>query len=719
MKDHIQHLAQVFKILRDNGLKLKRKKCHLVRAKTEYLGFIVSGFTLEPMPSKVEAIREAPVPVNKTQLRSFLGLASYYRRFVPGFASLAQPLNKLLRKEVEWEWGSDQQEAYDAIVGRLTSKPVLALPNWELSFTLTTDASALGIAAVLSQVQEDGEHPICYASRSVSKTERNYAPTHLEGLAVIWAVKYFRHYLLGRHFKLKTDHSALISIFTSKTPLIGKLARWSMILSEFDFDIQHLRGKNNPADFPSRNLPPPDDDEPDHDEHDILAIDVAIGGMDYAHYLALKYYLEKQDYPKGATEADRRKLRNRASGYFVQEGQLYLRRKRAPLGYLQVLHERIALEKVRIIHEEFHDGVDNCLRRVLQKYCGPKLRSVVQTVVRICHLCQTHNPDTAAARAEPLHPIEATRPLAIVGLDVVGPIAPQSPEGYRYILTAIDYFTRWPLAMPAKEANTETMINFILNHVIAVFGVPETVITDRGSIFTDHTMEQLFKQLGIKHSATTAYRPQSNGRVERMHRTLKTTLAKLTEGDRERWPSKLWKALLAIRTMVNESTKTTPARLLFGFELATPTVWQPAPDRDLDEPIEDTVTQRIKKMDVDVETLRRQAAENSINAQARMAMRYNQYVVPRSFKEGDLVLLRIEQPTSISQSAKFSQLYEGPYRIVRPLVNGTYLITDGQGAQDKVHVDRLKAYTAHTEMVPEVVSAAKPLRSALRRYRLN
>ncbi|KAI7828993.1 hypothetical protein BC939DRAFT_442465 [Gamsiella multidivaricata] len=171
--------------------------------------------------------------------------------------------------------------------------------------------------------------------------------------------------------------------------------------------------------------------------------------------------------------------------------------------------------------------------------------------------------------------------------------------------------------------------------------------------------------------------------------------------------------------MVNKSTKFTPAHLLYGFELRTPAIWQPGPGRVLDEPLEETVHYRIQEMNVNIQELREQAAETPSRSQERQSARYNLTVVPRVYNGNNLMLLRVEQPTSISQSAKFSQLYEGPYTIVRPLLNGIYLLKDSAGAQDIVHLDRLKPYNAHTQMIPEVVSTSKPLKLTLWRFRLN
>lgn len=147
-----------------------------------------------------------------------------------------------------------------------------------------------------------------------------------------------------------------------------------MILSEYDFEIEHRRGKNNPADYPSRNLPPQETQE-DHDEHELFSITNVLGGMDFAAYLAFKYFLESQTYPLGATEDDRKKLRRRTAAYFLKDGNLFKRRRQAPDGGLEVLHERNAFARITEVHQEFHDGVDNTLHRMLQWYTGPSLRT--------------------------------------------------------------------------------------------------------------------------------------------------------------------------------------------------------------------------------------------------------------------------------------------------------------------------------------------------------
>lgn len=261
--------------------------------------------------------------------------------------------------------------------------------------------------------------------------------------------------------------------------------------------------------------------------------------MDWAVHIAISNYLRDGSYPRDALEQDRAALRRRAQKYTLNNGRLF-RQTRSPFAQpLEVLHEMNDLRKIREVHEELHLGVDNTYNNVCKLYTGNGLKERVQEVVSSCLVCQRHNAPNFAARAEFLHPIDVDAPFKIVGLDSVGPIYPPSPEGYTYILTAVDYHTRWPIAVPVKNANTETLVDFLLNHVVASFGVPNQIISDRGAIFTDQIIARLFEALGVRHNFTTAYRPQANGRVERMHRTLKSILRKLTTDNHRSWSTHL------------------------------------------------------------------------------------------------------------------------------------------------------------------------------------
>ena len=239
-EEEISRLGKVFCRLQDAGRKLKPQKCVLFQKQVTYLGHIVSERGVAPDPAKIESVKGWPTPTNVTEVRSFLGLAAYYRRFIKDFSRIASPLHRLTEKGRMFSWDETCQTAFEELKVHLTSAPVLAYPKLKTKFMLDTDASDVAIGAVLSQKFDEWEHVIAYGSRCLSKAERRYCVTRKELLAIVYFVKYFRHYLYGRQFLLRTDHGSLRWLFNFKEPE-GQVARWIEALSTFDFDIQQTR----------------------------------------------------------------------------------------------------------------------------------------------------------------------------------------------------------------------------------------------------------------------------------------------------------------------------------------------------------------------------------------------------------------------------------------------------------------------------------------------
>lgn len=243
--EHLKHLRAVFDRLRQAGLKLNPEKCKFVSPELIFLGHVIDKQGVRTDPDKIEKVKNFPVPKNLTQLRGFLGLASYYRRFIKDFSKIASPLNKLLKKDVSYQWKRDQQQAFEYLKECLISSPILVYPDWNRKFILFTDASTFALGAVLTQRdKQDQEHVIAYASRTLLPAEKNYTATELECLAVVWAIGKFHHYLHGKRFSLITDHSALCHLLNVTTPN-GRLARWVMKLQAYDFDITHRSGRKH------------------------------------------------------------------------------------------------------------------------------------------------------------------------------------------------------------------------------------------------------------------------------------------------------------------------------------------------------------------------------------------------------------------------------------------------------------------------------------------
>ena len=244
-EEHLQHLRKVFERIRKAGLKFRTSKCQFAQHELKYLGFQISPNGLSPLEAKIQAVKEFPVPRAVKEVKQFLGLANYYRRFISHFSDKAMPLNDLLIQNRTFEWTEECQESFDILRNALISAPILAYPDFNKPFLLMTDASATGLGVVLSQQSEDKqEKVIAYASRVLQPAERNYSVTERECLAVVWAVQHFRPYLYGQPFDIITDHSALQSILKTQRPN-GRVARWIMTLQEFNYNILYRKGSQN------------------------------------------------------------------------------------------------------------------------------------------------------------------------------------------------------------------------------------------------------------------------------------------------------------------------------------------------------------------------------------------------------------------------------------------------------------------------------------------
>ncbi|CAG8800349.1 12058_t:CDS:1, partial [Dentiscutata erythropus] len=242
--EHLDHISVIFKKLKESGLKLNFEKCTFFRSNICFLGHVVGRDGIKPDESKIEKVKNFPIPKTLRQLRGFIGLASYYRRFIKDFATIARPLHHLLKKNVEYKWNNDQNYAFESLKRHLITAPILRYPDFLKTFFIHTDASGSGLGAVLSQKDDDDkEFVVSYASRGLTLHEKNYAATELECLAILWAVEHFHHYYGLNPFVVITDHSALKWLKTSK--LTGRRARWMLRLQPYDFTIQHRKGRKH------------------------------------------------------------------------------------------------------------------------------------------------------------------------------------------------------------------------------------------------------------------------------------------------------------------------------------------------------------------------------------------------------------------------------------------------------------------------------------------
>ncbi|KAG1168563.1 hypothetical protein G6F70_008830 [Rhizopus microsporus] len=422
--------------------------------------------------------------------------------------------------------------------------------------------------------------------------------------------------------------------------------------------------------------------------------------MEFSWYLALFYYLWEYSYPEGANKIIKQKIRRHASKYSIYGD--YLIEKSSGK---QVLHDGNVREILLGIHQESHFGPTQLFRQVEPLFVYKKgLYQACKEIVKGCETCQVRA-RPAFKRRNLASPMKTpSTPFFMVGCDAVGPLD-VTTQGNKYILTAVDYLTRWPMAMAVPDITEGTTVKFYYQAIISQHGVPNYILTDRGSNFVSHYTKAVLKQFGCRSLSTTAFRPQSNGLCERLNQTLCRTIAKIARDKNERheWDKYIHQALLVIRTLTNASTKFSPSQLLYGYQMLTPYTWQ-APILDFVEgEYEQDVAARVQFVQEELVKIRAMAREASDKAKEKRAIHYNTrvHLFKKEFQTGEQVLLKEE----ILEN-KFSDKWSGPYTIAQILKNGTYLLEGPNRVRLRkaVNGDSLKPYMESKFMIPDVTT---------------
>ena len=665
--EHIEHIAAVFKILAENGLKLKAKKCDFFKTKIDYLGHVVSSEGVAPDEKKVQSILNYPEPRNQKEVSSFLGLAGYYRKFVRAFADMAHPLTSLTRKDAEWKWGDEQKDAFNRIKCCLTSKPILRYPDFTRDFIVHTDASGYGIGAVLAQMQrppqsddssgetDEVEVVIAYTSKHLDDRQCKWSTTEKEAFAIVHAIDVFKPYLYGSKFTVFTDHRPLEWLMSKNEPS-GRLARWALKIQEFNIEIGYRAGKHNQnADTLSR-IPLP------------LVATVTFNKDD-------SNWAKNQLQDTFCKDIfDKLKTRNEVTNYSISEsGELY---------YLDKLV--VPDSKKAEIYENNHDhmaaghlGVAKTKARIQRRYYWPKMAEDIAAYVKNCLKCAQRKP--YGQSKAPLKPMPAaTRVWERIAMDIVGPVE-TSRNGNRYILVLSDYASRFVMTIPMIDQTAKTVAAHLVNEVLTKYGAPEQILTDQGTNFLSELVYQICQLFKIKQLRTTSYHPQTDGLVERFNRTLCDMLACYVNEDPESWDVFLPFVTFAFNTAEQASVKNNPFYLFYG--------------RDAIMPTELVENRRYRFTEDDMEIYRQKwqtalsfAREQLIKAQNKQKVYYDANSKVVDYSIGDYVLLR-----SPPVPGKFQYRWLGPYAVVKRISPLTYKINLPGASEDVVvHVNRLK-----------------------------
>lgn len=655
------YLKQTISALSSTGFTINIKKCKFFVNEVEYLGRHISCEGVRPSETKVSALVHSPVPTTVKQIRQFMGLASYFRKFIPEFATQTACITKLIKNNQQWEWGSDQEAARNYVIKHLVSKPLLTIFNPTLPTELHTDASAIGYGAILIQKVDNSSKVVAYFSKRTSPAESRYCSYDLETLAIYNALKNFRVYLLGIHFVIVTDCNAIKSTMNKKD-LSPRVARWWTYMQDFQFEVLYRKGKYiSHVDFLSRNP-------------------VNFPKLTYSVNLinSSPSWLETAQQNDPDSQSLIEKLRNgdlNETQYCLRNNLLcYKFQLDASPKFFVPKGCRISI--LRLFHDEnCHVGYDKTLCKIRENFWFPGMTSFVKKYLRHCLICVTRKSHSGPNQGF-LHPIEkAAVPFQTIHLDCTGPFA-QSSEGFRYVLLLVDGFTKFCLLKPLKNLKADELIP-IIRETITIFGTPSLAITDRGTNFNSHKVQSLFRELQIDHHMIATGTPRANGQVERYVATVINMLNSTCNGESD-WPSGLWKVQQSINTTIQKSTGFSPLRLLIGVDANIPCV-----QARLNEIREDDSSDHHINVRADRDLACQRLQQVAMKSKDRFdSVRRNN----KNYQIGDTVFVNQDHRRHDKLQTKF----KGPYIVTACLENDRYALKESGNLRNNIIVAKEK-----------------------------
>lgn len=676
---HVEVLAEIFKRIRAAKLTLNKEKCKFCRPELKYLGYVVGAEGLRVDPEKIKAIVDIPVPRNQKEVRQFTGMASWYRRFIANFASRMHPLTSLLKRQSKFEWTLEADIAFQDVKSCLITAPILSCPDFAKPFTISCDASGIGIGAVLSQEYDQGEGVVAYASRTLTRQEQKFATTERECLAVIWAVEKFRPYVEGTRFTVITDHYSLLWLNNLKDPT-GRLGRWALRLQAYDFNLVHRKGQDNVVpDLLSRTTQPPEEVL----QCGTIELPTTIKDPWYNGMLE-KVKRSPDDYRQWKVETDKLWKNTPNSEPSLQEDpwKLVLPKDLRPQALLENHDQPTA----------GHQGVLKTYKRMQQRYYWPKMRKDVAKYVSRCQVCQRTKYDQRAPAGVMGSRRGVNTPWKMIAADLMGPL-PRSAKGYKYLLVITDTFTKYSVLQPLRAATAKLVSQHLEDDVFMVYGVPDYIICDNGSEFIGRPMTDLARQYRIKILLNARRHPQANP-AERVNRDIITMLrAYVTDNHRE-WDKYIPKIGFALRSAHHESTQHSPAFLNFGRELASAGAgFEVLPD-GLAVPSPEDCGKHGEKLQA-LKNIYQEVAERLNEAHQQNASRYNLRRRPVTYNVGDVVLKKNFPQSDAANyfSAKLAPRFVGPYIVAKKISNLVYALADLDGKNiGNWHVADFKKY---------------------------
>ncbi|KAJ4718964.1 Retrotransposon protein, putative, Ty3-gypsy subclass [Melia azedarach] len=693
-EEHAEHLRVVLQTLKNKQLYAKFSKCQFWLDRVAFLGHVISANGIYVDPQKIEAVVNWERPTSVTEVRSFLGLAGYYRRFVEGFSKIAGPLTKLTRKNVKFEWTDDCEQSFQELKKRLTSAPVLTLPSGTEGFVVYSDASRQGLGCVLMQHGK----VIAYASRQLKKHELNY-PTHdLELAAIVFALKIWRHYLYGTTCEIYTDHKSLKYLFTQKE-LNLRQRRWIELIKDYDCTIDYQPGKANVvADALSRKSFSSIAHMrvayfPSLADLRSLRVDLAVkdNGALLAHFqvrpVLIDHIREMQDQDPSIAKLKKEVRDGLRTDFSLKDDEMLVMGSRLCVPNDLELKKQI-LEEAHSSAYAMHPGSTKMYRNLREHYWWQGMKREIAEFVSRCLICQQ-------IKAEHQRPAGLSQPLPIpewkwehITMDFVMGL-PRTQRGHDSVWVIVDRLTKSAHFLPFKSTySMDKMASLYVNEIVRLHGAPVSIVSDRDPRFTSRFWPSLQYAMGTKLNFSTAFHPQTDEQSERTIQTLEDMLRACVIQFKGNWDVYLSLMEFAYNNSYQTSIQMAPYEALYGRKCRTPICWDEVGERKLLGP--EIVQDTNEKISVIRDRLK--MAQDRQKSYADKRRRNLEFAV------GDYVFLRVSPWKGIlrfGKRGKLSPRYMGPFKIIERIGEVAYRLAlppELSRIHDVFHVSMLKKY---------------------------